>query len=64
MGGKLKNNQLIEGGWVDKPHGCSLAEADNFIHFNNNPVGAKTESFVSVCQAIEVRNVFCFAVAS
>ena len=55
VGGMLQNNELVENAWEDKPSGCIIAEGDKVIHFNSNPVGAKDNGYVSVCQRIEVR---------
>ena len=55
VGGTLQNDELVENSWDDKPSDCFLSEGDKVIHFNSNPVGAKDDGYVSVCQRIEVR---------
>jgi hypothetical protein len=55
VGGVLQNNELVESASEDKPSGCIIAEGGKVIHFNSNPVGARDDGYVSVCQRIEVR---------
>jgi len=55
VGGILENDMVVEGAWSDKPSGCSLTVEDNIIHFNGNPVGARNETYISICREAEVR---------
>ncbi len=55
VGGILENDKVVEGGWSDKPSGCSLTIEGNIIHFNSNPVGARDEKYISICREAKVR---------
>ena len=55
VGGTLKNDELVEGAWDNRPSGCSLTIEDNIIQFNANPVGVRNEKYISVCGEAEVR---------
>lgn len=55
VGGTLKNDELVEGAWDNRPSGCSLTIEDNIIHFNANPVGERNEKYISVCGEAKVR---------
>ena len=55
VGGTLKNDELVEGAWDNRPSGCSLTIEDNIIQFNANPVGVRNEKYISVCGEAKVR---------